>query len=565
MATEKRPNTILIVGGYGTFGGRLVELLEGEPALTLIIAGRSLDKAMRYCGGRTAAKATLTPARFDRDGDLAAQLSKLAPDILVDASGPFQDYGDNRYRLVEAAIAAGVDYLDLADGAGFVAGVAAFDAAAKAAGTFVLAGASSFPVLTGLVVRELAAGMASVETIRGGIAPSPYAGVGENVIRAIAGYAGQPVPVIKDGAPTVGHPFTEGMRYTVAPPGRMPLRNILFSLVDVPDLRVLPQIRPDAKTVWVGAGPVPEGLHRALIGFAWLVRWRVLPSLTPMVGLIRLVMNHIRWGEHRGGMFVEITGRDETGGTARKSWHLLAEGSDGPLIPSMAVEAVVRRLMKGDTIPPGARTPIDDLVLADYDALFARRTIVTGFRQDEPEPAGPLYRRLLGSAWDELPEAIRAMHDIADAAEARGAATVERGTNPLANLVANLVGFPKAATNIPVSVAFARDGRAERWTRTFAGKPFASLQYAGRGRNERLLVERFGPLAFAMALVLEDARLRLVLRRWTLLGLPMPMWLCPRSDSHETAGDGRFHFHVDISHPLLGRIVRYEGWLERTG
>ena len=78
-------------------------------------------------------------------------------------------------------------------------------------------------------------------------------------------------------------------------------------------------------------------------------------------------------------------------------------------------------------------------------------------------------------------------------------------------------------------------------------------------------MERFGPLAFAMALVLEDSRLRLVLRRWTILGLPMPMWLCPRSDSHETAGDGRFNFHVDVTHPLLGRIVRYRGWLERTG
>ena len=37
--------TVLIVGGYGTFGGRIVELLENEPRLTLIIAGRSLERA----------------------------------------------------------------------------------------------------------------------------------------------------------------------------------------------------------------------------------------------------------------------------------------------------------------------------------------------------------------------------------------------------------------------------------------------------------------------------------------------------------------------------------------
>jgi hypothetical protein len=41
----------LIVGGYGTFGGRLVELLEDDARLTLLVAGRSLVSARKYCGG----------------------------------------------------------------------------------------------------------------------------------------------------------------------------------------------------------------------------------------------------------------------------------------------------------------------------------------------------------------------------------------------------------------------------------------------------------------------------------------------------------------------------------
>lgn len=83
----------------------------------------------------------------------------------------------------------------------------------------------------------------------------------------------------------------------------------------------------------------------------------------------------------------------------------------------------------------------------------------------------------------------------------------------------------------------------------------------GSGRWERLLCERFGPLTFAMALVPEDGRMHLVLRGWTVFGLPMPMWLCPRSVSWEEVDD-RFRFHVEISHPLTGLIVRYRGWLE---
>jgi hypothetical protein len=37
--------TILIVGGYGIFGGRIVALLEDEPQLTLLVGGCSLAKA----------------------------------------------------------------------------------------------------------------------------------------------------------------------------------------------------------------------------------------------------------------------------------------------------------------------------------------------------------------------------------------------------------------------------------------------------------------------------------------------------------------------------------------
>jgi hypothetical protein len=40
-----RTLTILIVGGYGTFGSRLVQLLEDEGRLRLIVAGRSLQRS----------------------------------------------------------------------------------------------------------------------------------------------------------------------------------------------------------------------------------------------------------------------------------------------------------------------------------------------------------------------------------------------------------------------------------------------------------------------------------------------------------------------------------------
>ncbi|TPM35591.1 SDR family oxidoreductase [Mesorhizobium sp. B2-3-4] len=533
---------LLIVGGYGTFGGRIVQLLENEPRLTIMVAGRSLASAQAWCAKRGPVAARLVPAVFDRNGDLAAQLASLRPDTLVDASGPFQAYGEGRYRLVEVCVGRGVNYLDLADGSDFVAGIPAFDDAAGRAGLFVLSGVSSFPVLTAAVVRRLSSGMARVDTITGGIAPSPYAGVGENVIRAIAGYSGQPVALLRGGRKALGHPLTEQMRATIAPPGRVPLRNTLFSLVDVPDLRTLGDLWPQAKTVWMGAGPVPEILHRALICLAWLVRIRLVRSLSPLAPLMHWATNRLRWGEHRGGMFVAVEGTDQAGRQLKRSWHLLAEGDDGPLIPSMAVEALVRKTLDGHAPAPGARAAVNDLELADYEALFAGRTIHPGFRDDSGGTDRPLYADLLGDAWQGLPDEIRAMHDHAKAAEGRG--SVERGRNIISRLAAWLVGFPEAAADIPVRVRFDADAQRETWTRTFGAHSFSSRQFKGQGRSGRLLCEHFGLLTFAMALATEDGRLKLVLRRWSLLGLPLPMWLCPRSTSFETVEDGKFRFHV---------------------
>jgi len=409
------------------------------------------------------------------------------------------------------------------------------------------------------VVRRLAEGMQRVETIRAGVAPSPFAGVGENVIRAIASYAGQRVSLRRNGVASHGFPFTEQMRFTIAPPGRLPLPSTLFSLVDVPDLRVLAELWPDVESAWMGAGPVPEILHRVLIACAWVVRAGIGRSLLPLAPLMSFVTNRWRWGEHRGGMFVAVTGRDAAGAAVERSWHLHAEGDDGPLIPSMAVEAVIRKWLDGRAPPAGARPATRELELSDYERLFARRMIYTGVREAPAD--GPLYARLLGAAWHELPAEIRSMHDVHEHAEACGTADVDRGTGLLARLAAKVMGFPAASKQTPLTVRFAvRDG-VETWTRKFGDEQFSSTQFAGEGRSTALLCERFGPLTFAMALVCAGGRLALVPRRWSAFGVPLPLWLSPRTDAHESVEHGRFRFHVEIRHPLTGLIVRYRGAL----
>lgn len=547
---------ILILGGYGVFGGRLAELLADLADLELLICGRDRQRAEAFCARYRGAPAVV-PVRLDRR-DIAEALARFAPDLVVDASGPFQDYGADRYHVVEACIAARVDYLDFADGADFVFGIDSFDAAAKAAGITILSGVSSFPALTGAVLEEMAKTM-ELQDVAGGIAPSPFAGIGLNVMRAVVGYAGAPVKLRRAGRDGHGIGLAESMRFTVAVPGRLPLRNIHFSLVDVPDLQLLPPAYPDLTDIWMGAGPVPEILHRILNLLAKARRAFRLPSFEPFSRLFYAILNRMKFGEHRGGMFVRARGVAD-GRPVERSWHLLAEADDGPYIPSMAIEAIVRKWLAGKRPAPGARSSIGALDLADFGALFANRDIHTGFR--EQDPAAPLYRRLLGSAFDTLPDPVRALHGRSGARAWRGAAEVRRGRGLLARFAAAIVGFPKAAASVPVTVAFTPEGDGERWTRDFGGRRFASFQSEGRGRNDHLLVERFGPAAFAMALVVDGDRLRLVPRRWTLFGVPMPRALMPDGPSFETEADGKFRFDVEIGAPFIGLIVGYRGTLE---
>jgi hypothetical protein len=550
---------ILILGGYGVFGGRLAELLTDLPELTILIAGRSQEKAEAFCKTLNG-QATFVPIAIDRSF-IASALALEKPDILVDASGPFQAYGEDPYSVIKACLEAQVHYLDLADAADFVVGVSQFDALAKAAGVTVLSGVSSFPVLTSAVVKELSRDIVPL-SIRGGIAPSPYAGVGMNVMRAVVGYAGGPVKLTRDGKQTVAKGLAESMRYSIAPPGMLPLNSIHFSLVDVPDLQLLPLANPSVQDIWMGAGALPESLHRILNLLAKMRSWFRLPSLEPLAPLCYSVLNLLKFGEHRGGMFVELKG-ELRGELVTRSWHLLAEGDDGPYIPSMAIETIVRKWLTGSRPEAGARPATDTLDLADYDIAFNNRSIFHGMRSSD-DMKGTLYQAALCSTFADLPDKVQQLHSAECPSQWQGKAQVIRGKGALASLVAWLNGFPKATDSIDITVSFTPTDKGESWQRNFGGKTFSSFQALGTGRYAGLVTERFGPVTVGLATVVKDKRLYLIPRRWSFLGLPIPKILLPGGDSFEEEVDGKFRFDVRIELPVVGLVVAYKGCLEKS-
>ncbi|MBB2697936.1 UNVERIFIED_ORG: hypothetical protein GGI66_002596 [Rhizobium esperanzae] len=568
--------SLLIIGGYGTFGGRLARLLGDEPRLRLLIAGRSLEKADDFVAdlrspkdgseglGSTNLGATLQAVRFDRDGDLAEQLTRLRPDLVIDASGPFQSFGQDPYKVVRACIGLDIDYADLADSTGFVAAIGGLDAEAKAKGVFALSGLSSLPALSFAALDVMAPRFSRVDAVAAGIAPSAHVKIGLSVVRAIASYAGKPVSVLRQGRPAQADGLIEAMRVTIAPPGVTPLKSRNFLLVDAPDLALLPGRFADLQSSFTGVGTEPQVLQR-LLGFAaGLTRRKLLPSLTPFARLMQRASHGLAIGERRGGMFVRLSGLDAAGKPLACGWHLIAEGDDGPFIPVTGVAALVRRLLTGVRPENGARPATGELQLEDFEAEFRRFSIASGIRAESEGAGLPLYHRVLGSAFERLPPAISAMHAGEPAGSTRtasGRARIERGRGWLARIVARLIGFPPAGEDVPVTVRFTADGEKEIWTRHFGDKRFHSLQLEGKGRDRHLLAEVFGPFRVLVALVPEGERLRLVVRGWRFCGIPLPLFLAPGGETFEEAREGRFHFHVEIGGRLTGLVVRYTGWL----
>ncbi len=287
---------ILIVGGYGTFGGRLARLLMDDERLTLLIAGRSLTSAEHFCASLEA-RATLLAgcvrsrwrprtASSPRLSRYSRRLHRAFPVLwrrCLPAGG------------VRASRFASTTSISPTAPASSKASVISIQCQGKfglcAVGRQQLSRADCGRL------RKLALGMTAIDSVTGGIAPSPYAGVGLNVIRAIAGYAGQPVTMIKDGAPAIGHGLTEAMRYTIRAAqasfrcGAPAFRSSMCQTCSLSRsiIRML-KILVDGRRARAGN----PASHAERTG--WLTRLKLAPSLSYFAPLFSWAINHVRLG-----------------------------------------------------------------------------------------------------------------------------------------------------------------------------------------------------------------------------------------------------------------------------
>jgi short subunit dehydrogenase-like uncharacterized protein len=361
---------VLVLGGTGVFGTLLCRRLARDPAIRVIVAGRDAERAARLAQSLLGAESVAV----DLHRDLPAALLHLHPALVIHCAGPFQEQD---YAVARACVARRIAYLDLADGRRFVSDIAALDTEARVAGVAVVSGASSVPAISAAAVRALSADLVTLERIAVAILPGNRAPRGPAVVAAILGQAGQRIRVREDGRPKTRYGWHDLRRTAIPGLGRR-----WASVVDVPDLELFPARWPGLRTATFHAGLELSLLHLGLWALAWPVRLGLVGSLraaAPMATRIATLLQ--RFGTDRGGMVVEVDGRDAAGAARRRRWTLVAEAGQGPFVPVLPAAIAAKRLAHGAALSPGARPALDIVTLEELAVEAADLAI--SFRTEE--------------------------------------------------------------------------------------------------------------------------------------------------------------------------------------
>ena len=379
--TRDRPS-VLVLGGYGVFGGHVARMLARDGDFRLLIAGRSAQKAAAFAEELRAGGGDVAGIGVDIANGVRPVLAKTGARLVIHAAGPFQ--GQN-HDVADACIAAGADYIDLADGRAFVDGFGALDERARRAGTLAITGASSVPGLSSAVADHLARDLAEVHRIAIAITPGNRAPRGRAVVAAVLGLAGQKIPSWNEGRSSAVRAWGGLRRHTLRLPDGTTVGPRWFADWDVPDNVLFPARYRVRDAVQFSAGLELGIMHLGLWALSWAVRSGVAGSLAPLTPVVHAAADMLKpFGTDRGGMFVEMSGVDRGGRERRRRWTLIAESGDGPRIPAVPAVILARKRLRDRLDRVGAMPCLGLFSLGEFEDAVSGLDIRCGMEDLPP-------------------------------------------------------------------------------------------------------------------------------------------------------------------------------------
>ena len=357
---------VVVLGGYGHFGGRICRDLARDCDAALVVAGRSGERAENFAHSLRQGNPakTIRSAVLDHSApEFERELSALRPTIVVHAAGPYQGQD---YRVAEACLGQGAHYVDLADGRRFVAEFSELDEAAKRSDVLLVTGASTLPAVSSAVVDHLGAGLSTIERIETAIMPANRTERGRSTIAAVFSYVGKRIPVLENGVWTTRYGW-QGVRRIDHPGcGRW------AGVCDVPDMQLFPDYYPGVRTVTFHAGLELAWQQWGMWSMACLARLGLVSDWSKYAGgFARVSARLVDLGTDVGGMQVRIGGRDSAGRRVRRTWNLTAGSNHGPEIPCIPARVVAMKLLGNELPQRGAMPCLSLMSLEEFTSAAA--------------------------------------------------------------------------------------------------------------------------------------------------------------------------------------------------
>lgn len=376
MATKR----IIILGGYGNFGKRIVKNLLNCNNCELLISGRNLAKAQALCKQLTLlnSSARLTPCQIDINSpQFPSQLAELDPFLVIHTCGPFQGQD---YRVPLACAEARCHYIDLADDRRFVCDFDTLEQPAKDNDLLWVSGASSVPGLSSVVISKYQTAFSSIDNIEIAIAPGNRAERGLATVEAILSYTGHPITVYQDGNWQKQYGWMSARRLDFnGCIGKRWLAN-----VDVPDLELFPEHFQVKSQVSFQAGLELSVLHLGMVFMAWLAKMKVVKNWQKWaVPIVKMSEYFLPFGTDKGAMRVVLSGRSCQSKPLRIVWTLYAEDGIGPFIPTFSACILARKLINNDIAIRGAMPCINLYKLEEFDDMAKQYNIYHNCHQKE--------------------------------------------------------------------------------------------------------------------------------------------------------------------------------------
>ena len=365
--SEKRLE-VLVLGGYGHFGGRICRRLASNSHISLCVGGRNHTKAKQFIASLDVNEQALAPRPIAIDhssNSFLEDVQLLKPDLVIHTCGPFQGQD---YHVAECCIESGAHYIDLADARKFVCEFSCLDEPARKKRLSLVTGASTLPGLSSAVVSSLTNRFGSIDSIRICIAPGNTTPRGLATIKSVLDYCGRPINWLENGSWITTYGWQNLKRH------RFPsLGHRWLGACDVPDLELFTTEYPGVRTVTFHAALELEIWQFGLWLLAWLSRAGIVANWSRAARPFKIFSDRLSFlGTSSGGMFVEVSGQDAAkDAVLTLTWYLTARNGHGPEIPVIPAVILAEKLARGERLRIGAFPCMDEITLDEFAGVVS--------------------------------------------------------------------------------------------------------------------------------------------------------------------------------------------------